>query len=249
MSDNDDALTATAVGLNEDAKAARKKRDKSTGGPLDAAKAHLSGERAAEPEESLAEVLSGLGETVDRVNGGTEGYDISEVAHTMAIDRMEGMATDAVLQDRSLVFDVRDFLLDQIKSRPKPWSGTSNAEQRDVAAACEHAAVELVRKIVEAVATNGQDPVRVLLTKVTLGDDIVISGKVKTFAEDEEDRAVTMLHGARGKHVMLTVASVDDYRGEQREAETLPDQNGFGFEAGSDDHPDDDSDLAGDDEA
>lgn len=220
MADADDALEATALALNEDAKAARKKRSKAGGDPAD-------------DEPSMGEALADLGKAVDAKEGAaTDGYDLSEGAHTAAIDRMENMATEAVLSDKMLVFDVRDFLLDQIKSRPKPWSGTSQGEQRDVAAACEHAAKELVRKVVEAIAAHGADPVRVLLTKVTIGDDIVIAGKVKTFDEDEENRAVELLHKARGKHVMLTVASADDYAQGNREAETMDDEPNLGFEAG-----------------
>jgi hypothetical protein len=234
---DDDGIAALATGLNEDAKAARRK--KGGAAALDASKAHLGGE--TEEEGTLGDALSSLGEAVRAQEGAaTDGLDLTEGAHTAAIDRMENLASEAVLNDKSLVFDARDFLLDQIKSRPKPWSATSNQEQRDVAAACEHAGRELVRKIVEAIAANGKDPVRVLLTKVTLGDDIVIAGKVKVLGEDEEDQAVSLLHSARGKHVMLTVASVEDYSGNAREADTDPDQPGLGFEAGSDDAETDD---------
>jgi hypothetical protein len=162
-----------------------------------------------------------------------EGFD-AEGQHTTALDRMAGIVDDLELSTGELVFDVRDFLLDTIKQRPKPWSSTSQAEQRDVAAACEHSATELIRKIVEAVAARGVVPVRVLLTKVTLGDDIVIAGKVKTYSDDEADKAVMILHKAHGKHVMLTVASVEDYRGEGRDAETDVDEPPLDFEAQDD---------------
>lgn len=165
------------------------------------------------------------------------GWD-AEAEHTTAIDRMENMVDELDLGTDELVFDVRDFLLETIKARPKPWSGTSQAEQRDVAAACEHAAKELVRKVAEAIASNGVQSIRVLLTKVNMGTDIVISGKVKTFGEDEEDRAVLQLHRAIGKHVMLTRASADDYTGEGREAATDPDEPNFGFEGDSEDGDD-----------
>jgi hypothetical protein len=230
MPDDKDPIAALAVGLNEDAKAARKKTPTKAEAAA-AAKAHLG----TEPDSDVKGALAGLGSAIDAQPGaGTDGLDLTEGAHTAAIDRMEAMATEAVLNDKSMVYDVRDFLLDQIKSRPKPWSATSNGEQRDVAAACEHAAREVIRKIIEGVAANGKEPIRVLLTKVTLGDDIVIAGKVKTFAEDEEDRAVALLHSARGKHVMLTIASVDDYSSNATEASTDPDQPGLGFEAGGD---------------
>lgn len=190
----------------------------------------------AEPTgtESTAADDDGSADLGDDEDDGGEGWD-AEGEHITALDRMEAIADDLDLNTDEMVFDVRDFLLDTIKARPKPWSATSQAEQRDVAAACEHAAKELVRKIVEAVASNGVSAIRVLLTKVNMGTDIVISGKVKTFGEAEEDAAVLALHRAIGKHVMLTRASAEDYMGEGREAETEPDEPGFGFEGDDDD--------------
>lgn len=177
----------------------------------------------------------GTGETLPETGEGeATGWD-AEGEHTLAVDRMSTMVDELNLDPASMVYDVRDFLLDTIKARPKPWSGTSQAEQRDVAAACEHAASELVRKVVEAVAANGVEPVRVLLTGLKLGNDMVITGKVKTFTDEEADAAVSLLHHAIGKHVMLTRATAEDYKQEGRDAETDPDEPGFGFEGGDED--------------
>lgn len=201
-----------------------------------------AGAPPAEQAEEIA-VGDGSGEALPPAEDGEQGeregagWD-AEGEHTTAIERMENMVDELTLNTDEMVFDIRDFLLDTIKARPKPWSATSQAEQRDVAAACEHAAKELVRKVAEGIASNGVQSIRVLLTKVNMGTDIVISGKVKTLAEDEEDRAVIQLHRAIGKHVMLTRASADDYVGEGREAATDPDEPGLGFEAGDDDFED-----------
>lgn len=168
------------------------------------------------------------------------GFD-AERQHTSAVERMENMARELMLNTDELVFDIRDFLLDQIKARPKPWSGTSQAEQRDVAAACEVAATELVRKVAEHVASNGVPAIRVLLTNFTMaGTEMKISGKVKTFDDEEKDRAITTLSHSLNKHVMLTRASADDYIGGDRPAETDPDEPGFGFEGGDDEQQGDD---------
>lgn len=165
-----------------------------------------------------------------------EGWD-AEGEHTLAVDRMSNIADELVLaDDKRLVEDIRDFLLDVIKTRPKPWSATSQAEKRDVAAACEHSASELVRKVVEAIAARGVDPVRVLLTKVAMGNDIVITGKVKAFDPHEEHKAISILHGALNKHVMLTVATKDDYSsGEESDESEAYDEPAFGFESGEPD--------------
>lgn len=199
----------------------------------------------SEPEPGALEAqIDSLGESVRQHEGATGGYEIGEAAHQSAIERMEALGDELTLDPVSLVADVRDFLLDVIKSRPKPWSASSPAEQRDVAAACEQLAEGLVRGIIEVIRSDGKKPVRVLLQKVTLGDEIQVVGKVKTFEAEEEDQAVTLLHHARGKHVMLTVASVDDYKG-NRPAAVDVEEPALPFEGG--DHPDDDSDLAGED--
>src|SRR3546814_9391738 len=107
---------------------------------------------------------------------------------------MENMAMELMLNADEMVFDIRDFLLDQIKARPKPWSGTSQAEQRDVAAACEVSAKELVRKVAEHIASNGVPAVRILLTNFSMGGtDMKIAGKVKFHDDMEKDRAIATL--------------------------------------------------------
>ena len=159
--------------------------------------------------------------------------DLSEAAHLTAIERMEAQASEYDVDQRSLVPDVRDFLLDQIKSRPKPWAATSNGEQHDVAAACEHAAVELVRKVVEAIRADPKsDPIRCLLVGFAdKGDDIKVELRVKALSAEETVAAVIGLHKAKSKHVLLTVASVDDYRQDNREAALDDDEPPLDFEA------------------
>lgn len=158
------------------------------------------------------------------------GFD-AEGAHSLAVDRIEGIVDQVMLNSKELVFDIRDTLLEIIKTRPKPWSGTSQQEQRDIAAALEIASKELVRKIVEQVASNGTASHRILLTKFNQsGTDMIITGKVKYHDEEEKHRAIIALSDSLNKHVMLTRASADDYVQGEREAETDEDEPGFGFE-------------------
>lgn len=235
MPEQDDPIAKLGRDLGEDQKAKRKTKGSDA---LKAGAAHLAGaDGTADDGGTVQDALASLGNAVaQKEDEANAGLDLSERAHTLAIERMETLGLEAVLNDKSLVADLRDAMLDQIKARPKPWSGTSEAEKRDVAAALEQVAIGWTRRMVEMVATAGKvDPVRVLLTKVTLGEDMVLTGKVKTFTPEEETSAVDILHKARGKHVMLTPASVDDYRGDARDAEIEPDQHTMGFDAGSDD--------------
>jgi hypothetical protein len=222
--------------------------------PAKAAKAKAApaqppaGEESIVTEPAPGEVegaIERLGTTIaDQERKDTAGLDLSEGAHTTAIERMEQNATDATVDSRSLVPDVRDFILQTIKDRPKPWAATSNAEQRDVAAAVEHAATELVRKVIEAVRSAGSvAPIRCLLIGYAdKGDDVKIDMKLKVVDPADTTKAIVALHEAKGKHVLVTVASVDDFRTDGREAELDDDEPPLNFEAG---HPGDDSDLAG----
>ncbi len=170
------------------------------------------------------------------------GFD-AEAAHSVAVDRIEGIVDEVMLNSKELVFDIRDTLLEIIKTRPKPWSGTSQQEQRDIAAALEISSKELVRKVVEQIASNGTASVRVLLTKFNMsGSDMVITGKVKTYDDAEKDRVTLTLMHSLNKHVMLTRASAEDYVQGEREAETDEDEPGFGFEGGDAQQDDDDND-------
>lgn len=189
---------------------------------------------AGELEESIAS----LGDAVTANQQGEQGTADAEGQHNASIEAMDNITEALRITTEEAVFDARDFMLEQIKHRPKPWSATSQIEQREVAAKCENAARELVRQIVEAVASNGTQAIRVLLTKVNAsGDDIVVTGKVKLGGAEssEHDAAILALHHAIGKHVMLNRATVEDYAGTGREAETEPDQQDLGFEAGGED--------------
>lgn len=158
--------------------------------------------------------------------------------HERAIDRMENMAVEFELEESgALVASVTAFLLEQIKSRPKPWSASSQGEQQDVFRACEHGARELVRKVVEAVARDKKEPIRALLEGYTEKDGVKATIKIKAHTPEEEEAAIIGLHRGVGKHILITIASVDDYNEQGAVDPSEPDQQGLGFEAGTDEAP------------
>jgi hypothetical protein len=177
-------------------------------------------------------------------DGGQREEEVSQAvqdleAHADALDLGE--------EATRVVANTTEWLVELFKRRPKPWTELSQAEQRDVQAALEHNAKELVRHVVEAVAREGRTAVRCLMVGFTdKGEDIAVTLKVKSLGKEETEQAVLGLHRARGKHVLLTVASADDFAGAPASDSSEPDQPDLGFEAGSD-HPSDDSDLAGSD--
>lgn len=175
---------------------------------------------------------------------------IREEEVTQATEALEAMAEAIDLgEDRgAIVARATAFLVELFKARPKPWGQMSQAEQRDVVAALETNAKELVRRIAETVAKNGAEPVRCLLEGYTEKDGIKATLKVKPMDEDEEEAAVLALHRARGKFVLLTVASADDYHSTPARDESQPDQPALGFEAGTDEIDLEASDLAEEEE-
>jgi hypothetical protein len=280
--DNDAALAATAAGLNEDAKAARRRKPRTREEATAAAREHLSGgdTAGAEPlpglepgerwhegdllpgfsvdgdgrvvdedgeptgarvrplpegEGGLDAALKSLGASVGRAeDADAAGLDLSEEAHDASLRAMTDVGVNAALSDRSLVADLRDALLGVVRTRPKGWHQTSTAEQRDVAVGLEEVAGTLVRRVVEVVASGGREGVRALLTKVAMGDDTVITAKLKVFQEEDEERAVMLLHRARGRHVTIIPASAEDYRRDGRDPDVDEEEPGLDFEPGRD---------------
>lgn len=144
----------------------------------------------------------------------------------------------------SIVAECTAFVLEMFKHRPKPWDQLSQTEQRDQLSGIEDNVKEMVRQVVEKVRAEDTNAVRCLFVGFTdKGDDIKAELKVKARSREETEQAVLAMHRARGLHVLVTVASADDFHTEPARDESQPDQRPLGFEAGSDDHPADDSDL------
>jgi hypothetical protein len=151
-----------------------------------------------------------------------------------AIERVEELVDAIDLDDeKKIVSSCHLFFVDLYKSRPRAWDQLSQDEQRDLSAALEHNAKELVRQVVEAIARNGREPIRAVLESYTEKDGVKVSLKVKTFSEEEALAAVIGLHKAQGKSVLITVASADDFNDGPVDV-TEPDQRALGFESGSD---------------
>lgn len=167
-----------------------------------------------------------------------------------AIDRVGELADmlDLSGDTGKVVTNLADYFLELFKHRPKPWDQLTQSEQRDLYTQLKNNAKETVRIVVEAVARNDREAIRAMLESYTEKDGIKVTLKVKTFDETEALAAVVGLHKAQGKHVLITVASADDYDDGTKRDPSQPDEPGLNFEAGSD-HPDDDSDLAGEAES
>jgi len=152
-----------------------------------------------------------------------------------ATERLEAIVQESEFSPDTLAGDVRDTMLDLFRSRPKPWSAMTEAEQNDVVRALEYASRELVLKAVDAIRSTGtESPIRAILESYNEKDGIKAALKIKTMGEQDGEAAVLALHKARGKMVLVTLASADDYLGDRGDPAIMPDQSGLDFEAGAD---------------
>lgn len=130
-----------------------------------------------------------------------------------------------------------EFTLNTLKQLDQPWQKIPAEQQKDLIAAVQNNAKEVVRVLVEMMASRGQEPVRVLLKKIGVASDgkITISGEAALLGSEDPDKAILMLHHAVNKHVMVTRATVEDYaQGEEPE----PDADEPEIDFGADDSED-----------
>lgn len=188
---------------------------------------------ALEPLENLREIVA----------TGDNGARDAEVE--TAIDKIGSMAEGLDLGDDEgkVVDSLAHYLLELFKHRPKPWDQLSQSEQRDLFAQLRNNAKDTVRIVVEAVARHGREPIRAMLESYSEKDGIKVTLKVKPQDEDEALAAVVGLHKAQGHNVLITVASADQFDSGSTDP-SQPEQNELGFEAGTDEHPEDNSDLS-----
>ena len=156
-----------------------------------------------------------------------------EAELTTALDRLEALVDESDFDASTLVGDIRDCMLDIVKSRPKPWSQLSSAEQGDVARTVEYAAQQMVKNAVDLIARNGKtDPVKAILETLSEKKDGTIEAKlkIKTTTPEETAAAFLALHHARGKMVLMTKASAEDYGGQRADVGIDPDQMDIDFQ-------------------
>lgn len=115
--------------------------------------------------------------------------------------------------------DIRDFLLDRLKTMQKPWEQMTENEQSDVIHAATEASLNLVKRVVVLVASEGRKAIVGNLLQVTRKDTIKA---VVEFAKTDQLRHE--LFDAQGTAVLLVVADTSAFIGEKGEAKANPDQ-------------------------
>ena len=123
------------------------------------------------------------------------------------------------LAANTLTGDIRDFLLDRVKTLGKPWAAMSEDEQSDQIHAAKEAALLLVSKACEIIAAGGKKSMIGSLVKVAIKDKIQVQIDFSKHDEQRHD-----LIDATGMTVSVVIADAEPYTGERGPAEPQPNQ-------------------------
>jgi hypothetical protein len=170
------------------------------------------------------------------------------------LERLIRIVEEAEFESGTLVGDIRDFLVDNAKHRPKTWHQMSAGEQADFNRNAEAVAKKVLRKLVLILAEQDDVSVHATLKGYAVDGETF---KLKVVAKGDAETAAELFR-MDGHEVILIRADARQHFGQRREGEVLPDQPGLSFADGGarkdpapqaePDHPADDSDLAGEDE-
>lgn len=125
-----------------------------------------------------------------------------------------------ILDTENLMGDVRDALLDRIKTIPHSWKIMKQEEQADMIDGCERIARNLVTEAVRMIAANGRTVIPALLEQCTIKDGVKA---VLTMSQHDPHRHE--LTDAVGKPVLVVVADASQYMGGGDQPKPEPDQS------------------------
>lgn len=204
----DDPFAELAVGLNEDAKASRKRKAKDA-------------DRQPETVETLpADEAPAENDADTHVPAEEE-----DTAESVIASRIGVIAEEAELDPRTLSGDLRDTMLDIFRTRSKPYSAMQEDEQRQVSMMLGQAAQDLVKKAVHVIRMQGDGSFYAKLDSYTEKGGI----KISMTAQADLDTVIA-LHNASQKMVTIRVADPDVFIGQRGDPPIDPDQADLVFE-------------------
>jgi hypothetical protein len=135
---------------------------------------------------------------------------------------MTELTNDAPQLDRAetLMGDLRDAILSQLKALKHPWQLLKEDDQRSVIFATESMARNLVCQAIELVATRGHPALPARLVKAQLKDGMQCQ---IDFSRHDPQRNELLDH--IGKPVMVVLADSSTFMGQTQEAKPEPDQS------------------------
>jgi len=149
----------------------------------------------------------------------------------MSPSTSSGYEQDFNLDVNTLAGDLRDWLLGRLRHMPRTWRELPEHEQRDITEAAEAHARELIRRVVELVASEGQPVIRATLGDVAVKSKGIIEAKLGVSRFDEHRH---QLADAAGMPVMITVADAQRFFGERAPAAVDPDAPTLPLDNGED---------------
>ena len=115
----------------------------------------------------------------------------------------------------TLLGDVRDAILDRLRTLPKPWSELSDDQQREAITGCEQIARHLLSESVRAIASQGFPTIGGKLVKAQIKDAMQLQVDVSRY-----DHQRLIVIDNVGRPVFLVVAEPDMFTGQRAPAKT-----------------------------
>jgi hypothetical protein len=216
-----------------------------TGAAIAAAEERTHGADSA-VNDTIEEGPQPLTEGATAAPGGAPEED-HVTAFERQMERLVRIVDESDFETGSLRGDIRDTMLDVIKSRPKPWSQMSELEQRDLVRALDAVTTGIVKKAVFVMAEQDDLSVHATLKGYSADGGTF---KLKLVASGDMDTA-KQLYSLDGHEVVLISADSKRFQGARKEPQIDPDQPGLKFSdqvITSDPPaktPEDDTDLSG----
>lgn len=135
------------------------------------------------------------------------------------------MADDAAapIETPTLLGDVRDALLDRLRTMPKTWAEMSDQQQREMIDGCGRIATHLLTEAVRIIASQGFPTVNGKLVKAQVKDAMQLQVDVS-----RHDQERLTLIDAVGRPVLLVVTEPEMFSGQREKPKTSLEQR-FGL--------------------
>jgi hypothetical protein len=122
-----------------------------------------------------------------------------------------------VIDTATLLGDVRDALLDRLRTMPKPWTVMSEAEQQELIDGCTRVATHLVTEATAIIAANGFPCVSGRLVKAQVKNGMQLQIDVSR----HDPQRLTVIDSV-DRPVFLVIATPDLFMGERGPARPDP---------------------------
>ena len=122
---------------------------------------------------------------------------------------------EATIEAPTLLGDIRDALLDRLRTMPKPWPAMSEEEQKELIEGCGRTAAHLVSEAVRAVASQGFPTISGKLVKAQIKDAMQLQVDVSR----HDMQRLTVIDSV-GRPVLLVIEEPEMFAGERKPPRT-----------------------------